>query len=157
MQRPSVPVVLFAAIMPALVLVDIVLKVTTDGIAHKPIIPHVFALQSTHNPSTAFGLLTLTPILLVGMIFMLTVGSVAAWWFMGRRHRLAAVAFAFFIAGAVGNLYDRIVYGYVRDFMRLTFWETFPIFNFADLCLTVGCILLCVHFVLVDRGGKDAV
>ena len=58
---------------------------------------------------------------------------------------LAALA-----AGAIGNLIDRLVNGYVVDFIRFTFIQ-FPIFNFADICVTVSVVLLCVFFIFVYR------
>lgn len=43
------------------------------------------------------------------------------------------------LAGALGNLYDRVAYGYVVDFL---YQHNFPVFNVADSCITVGALLL---------------
>jgi signal peptidase II len=43
------------------------------------------------------------------------------------------------LAGAVGNLYDRVFYRYVVDFLYLHHW---PVFNVADSCITIGALLL---------------
>jgi len=61
------------------------------------------------------------------------------------------IGFALFIGGAVGNLYDRFVFGYVRDFISLPFFPT--IFNFADLSLTVGTIALVTAFIFGTYKG----
>jgi len=53
-------------------------------------------------------------------------------------------AFAFLFAGGVSNLLDRILFGCVRDF-TLVSW--FPAFNFADVFLTIGSILLLINFL----------
>ena len=53
------------------------------------------------------------------------------------------IAFSFVIGGALGNLNDRIIYGYVIDFIEL-YYNTFywPIFNIADVAISIGVILL---------------
>jgi len=59
------------------------------------------------------------------------------------------------LGGAFGNLVDRLLFGHVTDFIDLgTPWHwlaTFPIFNIADSCLTVGTVLLAVSFLLVKN------
>ena len=52
-----------------------------------------------------------------------------------------------------GNLYDRIIYGYVVDFIRLDFIN-FAIFNIADICICVGAFLLCVAVYFSDKKEK---
>jgi len=66
-----------------------------------------------------------------------------------QRHmkRFLDTAFALFLAGALGNLVDRIFLGYVRDFIRLDFLN-FPIFNLADVFINVGVILLVTYFII---------
>ena len=68
------------------------------------------------------------------------------------RQVLPLCALALIFGGAIGNLIDRIFYGVVTDFIDLgtpiKFIKTFPIFNIADSALTVGVILLALHFFL---------
>ena len=53
------------------------------------------------------------------------------------------VAYSFVIGGALGNLYDRIVYGYVIDFIEIHYNNFYwPIFNIADVAISIGIILL---------------
>ena len=96
---------------------------------------------------------------------------VFARWTRARSH-LAHVAIALILAGGVGNLYDRIVYGAVRDFMHmLPRWnlpfgwrwpgnatsEVFPwVFNVADVLLLTGMGLLLLYVHLRDRAEKAA-
>lgn len=58
--------------------------------------------------------------------------------------KLARYALIFIAAGALGNLYDRIVLGYVVDYFDFIVW---PVFNVADSFITVGATLLCFIFV----------
>ena len=57
-------------------------------------------------------------------------------------------------AGAVGNLIDRILYGYVIDFLYVRFIE-FPVFNIADICVTLSVIALIVFFIFFYRDSDD--
>ena len=68
------------------------------------------------------------------------------------RRVLPLVALGFIFGGAIGNLIDRVLFGVVTDMIDLDtpleFLRTFPIFNLADSALTVGVVLLMLHFVL---------
>jgi|SRR3989338_7256471 len=55
---------------------------------------------------------------------------------------------ALILGGAIGNLIDRLRFGYVVDFIDLRFW---PVFNVADSCITIGAVIL--FFVIIR--GKD--
>ena len=61
---------------------------------------------------------------------------------------VAAHALAMMIAGAAGNLMDRLLLGYVRDFLNFyIFGYDFPVFNVADICLCVGVGLLILSTI----------
>lgn len=60
-----------------------------------------------------------------------------------QTHRITLRSAIFLLAGAVGNLYDRLVFGAVRDWIAL---PRFPVFNLADVFLTIGVIILIVHY-----------
>lgn len=87
------------------------------------------------------------------------------------KQRLAHIALALILAGGIGNLYDRIVYGVVRDFLHmfprrhLPFgwdWpggsrELFPwVFNAADVMLLTGMVLLMIHINRIEKTRKNA-
>lgn len=67
----------------------------------------------------------------------------------------ARIGLGLVLGGAVGNLIDRLLLGHVTDFIDMgSPWQwlaTFPIFNIADSCLTVGAVLLAVSFLLVKN------
>jgi signal peptidase II len=65
------------------------------------------------------------------------------------------VSYALLIAGAAGNLWDRLAFGYVRDlFQWFPFHYAFPIFNVADVSLTVGVILLLIGMMRQDHKAE---
>lgn len=66
-----------------------------------------------------------------------------------HKHPLMTVSFAMIVGGGIGNLIDRVFQGYVTDFIRL-----FPfsfIFNFADICVVIGAILLIFYYTFIDE------
>ena len=64
-------------------------------------------------------------------------------------------AFNFILAGAIGNLIDRIVHGYVIDFIDVYYQQYhWPAFNVADSAITIGAILLIFESLFVPTSGK---
>ena len=63
------------------------------------------------------------------------------------RDRLLCAALGLILAGTIGNLYDRLVFGGVRDFLYFYYVE-WPVFNFADCCLVCGAFLLLAQAFL---------
>jgi lipoprotein signal peptidase len=62
-----------------------------------------------------------------------------------RRDRILCAALGLILAGTMGNLYDRIVFSGVRDFLHWYKWYDWPVFNIADCCLVCGAGLLLAH------------
>jgi signal peptidase II len=67
-----------------------------------------------------------------------------------RRH-ISKIALALVIGGAFGNIYDRIAYGYVIDFISIGGW---PVFNLADTFLALGVFILIVFYGKIKRSSK---
>ncbi|MBB6342403.1 signal peptidase II [Pseudomonas fluvialis] len=69
-----------------------------------------------------------------------------------------ALALALVLGGAIGNLFDRVVYGHVIDFI-LVHWQSrwyFPAFNLADSAITLGAILLALDMFKPQKSGEPA-
>jgi signal peptidase II len=74
----------------------------------------------------------------------------------GRAQALMAAGLALILGGALGNVIDRVLFGYVVDFIAVH-WDNhyFPAFNVADSCISVGAALLILDSVLTSRKAKD--
>lgn len=74
-----------------------------------------------------------------------------------RRDRILCAALGLILAGTMGNLYDRIVFSGVRDFLHWYKWYDWPVFNIADCCLVCGAGLLLAHaFFTVEEVSGEA-
>ena len=108
-----------------------------------PLIPHGLHLTYVQNTGAAFGLLRGTGQLLI--LISVIVVMVLAWSLRQHdtarapAHRLYRAGMLLVLSGAVGNLIDRVRFGYVIDFLDLRVW---PVFNLADSAITIGMGLL---------------
>lgn len=110
-------------------------------------------LVNVRNVGAAFGLFTS-----MGNVFFIVVSlvAIALIAFLMRREKDWTAALSLVLAGAVGNLIDRLVFGYVRDFVDLHAGSYhWPAFNVADSALTVGIALLLVGPFLRKRSAKE--
>ncbi|MEW6281839.1 MAG: signal peptidase II [Candidatus Eremiobacterota bacterium] len=105
---------------------------------------NLFFWTYIHNRGGAFGLFPGA-----SLLFLTTGVLVTAFllWSLPRARNLStptAVAYSLILGGAVGNLVDRVRYGYVVDFIDLNFWplKQWPVFNVADIGISVGIGLL---------------
>jgi signal peptidase II len=103
-----------------------------------PLLKGVFHLTLVHNRGAAFGLLqNQVPLLIVTSLFAiyLIYSSLKA----KTQGKIHSLALGLILAGAVGNLIDRLFLGYVVDFLDFRIW---PVFNLADSAITIGALLL---------------
>lgn len=79
--------------------------------------------------------------------------GVMTWYLIYKDpNKITRIALALMISGAAGNLIDRLLLGYVRDFLHFyIFSYDFPIFNVADSCLTIGVILLILASLIEEK------
>ena len=111
-----------------------------------PVIPS-FNLTLLHNTGAAFSFLAGAAgwqrwffiILALGV----SVGLIAWLKSLKRDETWTAVAVALILGGALGNVYDRVVHGYVVDFLHF-YWQNyhFPAFNLADVGITIGAAMM---------------
>jgi signal peptidase II len=121
---------------------------TLDPNVPNNLIGSAIRLTRVHNVGGAFGIFSGA-----GIVFLIVSGVVSLILLlilltMHIDSRLIRTGMAFVLAGAVGNLIDRIQWGYVLDFFEI---RGFPIFNVADSCITVGAILIILAILF---GGE---
>jgi signal peptidase II len=122
------------------------------------VIPGWLTFEVMANPGAVFGLGPGKRVLFIGV-------SIAAIFFIfylfavSDRQRLYQFILGMLLAGVIGNLYDRIVFRYVRDMihMKTPHWDPFPyIYNVADSLLCVGVGLMVMHSFF-HASGKETV
>lgn len=145
----------------AMVAVDQAIKITVERVMDYqeriPLLPF-FDLFLTYNPGIAFSMLSglgAGPLIAIS----LAVSAFVTWlWISSPPERVIAhFGFALIIGGAIGNLIDRVLYGYVIDyFLFHTPGWSFAIFNLADAAITVGAGLVILDEVLLWRRARKA-
>ena len=116
-------------------------------------IPGVLDLTYVQNTGAAFSILekhTWLLTLFSAVIVVVIAIMVFRRWFTGWVGLTTATLI---IAGGVGNLIDRIAFRFVTDMLETTFMD-FPVFNFADCCITVGVVLLFIYTLFIWDDGK---
>ena len=112
----------------------------------RPVIGKAFELMLTHNHGGAWGVLPHGNMLFVVFAGVAIVALLVAYHRMARVELLVGTAFALALGGALGNLLDRLRFGYVVDFFYARIIN-FPVFNVADSAITLGIGLLVWHFL----------
>ena len=105
-------------------------------------------LTYVENTGAAFGMFQNGNGLLIGVMLVIIAYILYSWRALCAHGALVRWGAVFILAGAFGNLYDRITLGFVVDFLDLRVW---PVFNVADSFITIGaCLFACSLF----QGGK---
>lgn len=107
------------------------------------LIPNAFSLTYLENHGAAFGIMQGKKILLV-LVSMLVLAVISYLFYrlpVTKKFRLLHGVLIFMAAGAIGNMIDRIVHGYVVDFFNF-YLINFPVFNVADIYVTVASVVL---------------
>lgn len=148
----------------AVIVLDLVTKYVASsqlGYAQPVEVLPFFNLTLLHNPGAAFSFLATHPgwqrwffaIVAIGASVGLTI------WLTRIKNdeKLLAIALPLIIGGALGNLYDRLVHGYVVDFLsfHVAGWY-YPAFNVADIAITLGAVALIWESIMGERRRKKA-
>lgn len=120
------------------------------------IIPDIINFVYVKNTGAAFSFLSQKDygIVLLSIVSVLfCIGVIAYAIYFKPQNKLLRLSLSLMFAGAVGNVIDRILRGFVVDFIELDFIN-FPVFNFADIAITSGAVLLIIYVLFFDRGEK---
>lgn len=112
----------------------------------KPVAGNLLSITLWRNSGGAFGILPSMPLILT-LISMATVIGVTAVICMYPESRYG-FALSLLMGGTLGNLIDRLRFGYVIDFLDIAIW---PIFNVADMAITAGVIIIAYYMIFGSR------
>lgn len=142
----------------AMVLVDQVVKywavISLAPVGSIPLIPGVLQLTYVENRGAAFSILQnqiwlfilLTVVILCVIIYVLQKQMI--------QTALGRISLVVIAAGAVGNMIDRLFRHYVVDMIELVFVH-FPVFNIADIYVTVGVVLFCIYVMFQHKDANE--
>lgn len=109
------------------------------------IIPNIFSLYYVENKGIAFSMMNHKTILIIILSIILIAVLINIlnkdYIKKGNNSKLITISFGLMFGGIFGNLIDRITRGLVIDYISIL---DFPIFNFADICITIGIILILI-------------
>lgn len=149
--------ILYLAIAFLMVALDQVIKyyvlVYLKPVHSVTAIPHILDLVYVENRGVAFGMfkdlrwlfVVITGVVIVAFLFLLIKNA--------KSSKLFSISAALIVGGGIGNLIDRVVHGYVIDYLRLSFFP--PVCNFADYCITAGTVLLVLYLLFYSDLGTD--
>ena len=141
-----------------ILIIDQIVKISIDSFLRISelitVIPNFFYITKVYNDGAAWSIFDgsvafLIIVAIVALIFLVSYQKIF------QKNFRNIVAFALIYGGLLGNLVDRIVYGYVIDYIKLLFGIfSFPVFNLADMAIVSGFILL-IYAVLrgEDKNG----
>jgi len=115
-----------------------------------PLIADVFHLTSHRNMGAAFGILQNQRLLFIIITIAVVVGIIYSLARIGKTQPRVSLALSLVLGGAVGNFIDRLLTGQVVDFFDFTLIN-FPIFNVADMAITIGVAILLIDTLLEGR------
>jgi signal peptidase II len=145
------------------IILDQCSKLAVDGLMQLyesiPVMPYV-NLTYVHNTGAAFSFLSdaggWQRWFFAGLAALISV-TITVWMAKLKQHEtLLAVALALVLGGAVGNLIDRLAYGYVIDFIDV-YYQTWhwPAFNIADSAITIGVVLMIAESFGLGHAQKS--
>lgn len=148
-------------IIPLIVIIDqitkFIVKTKLMPIGNIDLIQGVFSLSYVENRGAAFGLFRDNKFLLIGATTIVTFFIIYYIVKTKKLNKFYKFSLLLIASGAIGNLIDRVVLGYVVDFFHfyLTDIFDFPVFNVADISVVVGTALLIICLIFVKENEID--
>ena len=117
---------------------------------HKRIllIDQTVGLDPVQNPGVAFGLQLPEPyqnLIVLGAIVFVCILAIVS-----RKTKVSQAGYGLIVGGGLANIIDRMGDGFVTDFFQV---GTFPVFNLADSCITIGAVLLLAEIFIMKRSS----
>ena len=134
-------------------IVKIIIKSNMDVYDSINIIPSFFSITYVRNTGAAFSIMENSRVLFI-IIALVSLILIHKYLIMNKViNKFLMISYSMLIGGIMGNMVDRILYGYVIDYLSFNiFGYSFPIFNLADTFIVVSIIML----LLYEIGGRHA-
>jgi signal peptidase II len=152
----SRPVVAVVFIVAALLIDQVIKYMVETGILQDQHVFWYLYLYRAANTGVAFSMLSEMPVWAILTMRMAIVAFIIWWWRTGEHHgEVVNLGFCLVIAGALGNIVDRLIYDHVVDYILFqTETWAFAIFNMADSLITVGAVLIGFSEIFLNRSAK---
>ena len=137
-------------------IIKIVIQKNMNLLERIVVIPNFFSISYVRNTGAAFSILEKQSFLLIliSVIFIVIFHE----YIRRENHftKLSIIASGLILGGIFGNLLDRILYRAVIDYLDFVIFRyDFPVFNLADMGITIGIILLLFSWLLESKKGSD--
>ncbi len=138
---------IFFSISSIVLLLDIITKaIITAKLTFGqsiPLIKNILHLTLVKNYGVSFGLLSQANFRWLWMALVIIAVIIIFYYYKDLKNWLTIIAASLILAGALGNGIDRLIKGFVIDFIDFRIW---PAFNIADSAITIGAILLIIYW-----------
>ena len=151
--------IIFVIILVSVLLgLDLLLKyLVSTYLTTVNIIDNFFSLTYVLNDGAAFSLFA-------SRIYLLILIAIICLFFIiyelknNLDDRVLSIGYSLVLTGLLGNFLDRLMDGYIIDYLSFKiFTYNFPIFNFADILIVVGIVIVIIKEILKERGKKNEV
>jgi signal peptidase II len=153
-SRLSKPILIFIPLLIIVLdqIVKFVIRTGFDVGESLPVVEDVFHITYVRNRGAAFSLFADHPevMLIVPGIAML-ICLICLIYCLVKRYRAMSVALVMIIGGGISNMIDRFTLGYVVDMFD---FRVFPVFNVADIAVTLGCAVMIVWLIFFEKGEE---
>lgn len=143
--------VVFVVVAVLVFIVDRVTKGLVNAsidLGHEvPAVPGMLWITNTRNSGAAFGLAQSGGLVFLAASLVVS-GAIVYYTFKNQTSLGADVLLGLVLGGTLGNGYDRLVHGWVTDFITVHWW---PVFNVADSAISIGVVLLLAGYALRRR------
>ena len=111
-------------------------------------IPGFIDFINVHNNGAAWNMFAGSQVFLIVFTFIFIFAFGFFYYKESKNGALFHISSSLILVGCLGNLIDRLAFGYVRDMIHFEFWSSFPVFNVADICVCVGVFLIILYYVI---------
>lgn len=151
-------IILSIVLVIVLLGIDLLLKyLVSTYLTTVNIIDNFFSLTYVLNDGAAFSLFASRTYLLI-LIALICLFFIIYELKNNLDDRVLSIGYSLVLAGLLGNFLDRLIDGYIIDYLSFKILRyNYPIFNFADILIVVGIIIVIIKEILKERGKKNEV